>query len=168
MSFSMQAIIKTLYRLLTFLADVPFARRLIISNEYEYDDTILAPLAMTKVETSFILRNVPKLPKADELPSLQWISLVLSALSILNETEKSTNASDSSISSDNKLNSLKSIEKEIKDASGQEDLTNAVLKFKSVQQKKVSPTTKNTLSLNSNPSKLKMYLMRLTEKYRLI
>jgi len=154
MSFSIQAIIETLYRLVAFLANVPFARRLIISNEYEYDDTILAPLAMTKVQTSFILRNVPKLPKADELPSPQWVSLVLSALSILNETEKSTNASDRSISSDNKLNSLKSIDQEIKDASGQEDLTKAVLKFKSVQQKKVSPTTKNTLSLNSNPSKI--------------
>ncbi len=154
MSFSIQSIIETLYRLLKFLADVPFARRLIISNEYEYDNTILAPLAMTKVETSFILRNVPKLPKADELPSPQWVSLVLSALSILNETEKSTNASDRSISSDNKLNSLKSIDQEIKDASGQEDLTKAVLKFKSVQQKKVSTTTKNTLSLNSNPSKI--------------
>lgn len=155
MSFSMQAIIETIYRLIAFLANVPFARRLIISNKYEYDyTTILAPLAMTNVPTSFILRNLPKLPKADELPSSQWLSLVLSAISILNETEKSTNASDRLIASDNKLNLLKSIDKEIKDASGQEDLTNAVLKLKSVLQKEVSPTTKNNLSLNSNPSKI--------------
>jgi len=109
---------------------------------------------MTKVETSFILRNMPKLPKADEIPSTDWVTSVLLVLSIWSETEKSTNASDGLNSSNHKLSLLKSIDKEIKDASGQEDLTNAVLKFKSGLQKKVSPTTKNNLSLNSNPSKI--------------
>ena len=154
MSFSM-SIIENLYSLLDFLAKHTGLLGWIMSNEYEYDDKILPPLAMTKVPTIKILGYlIPKLPNADELPSPEWFASVLIALTILKETEKSTNASDRSISSDNKLNSLKSIEKEIKDASGQEDLTKAVLKFKSVQQKKVSPTTKNTLSLNSNPSKI--------------
>ncbi|WP_445246300.1 hypothetical protein [Microcoleus sp. OTE_8_concoct_300] len=47
MSFSRQQIIETLYRLVTFLATVSLARRLIVSGKYEYDYTVLAPLAMT-------------------------------------------------------------------------------------------------------------------------
>ncbi len=46
MSFSRQEIIQTLYRFVTFLATVPLARRLIVSGKYEYDYTVLAPLAV--------------------------------------------------------------------------------------------------------------------------
>ena len=131
MSFSRQQIIETLYRLVTFLATVPLARRLIVSGKYEYDYTVLAPLAMTEVSLSPI-GNLPRLPKADELPSLKWVSLVLSALSILNEAEKPANLLKSSLSNEREIDSLESIEREIRAAQGQAELTNAVLKLESV------------------------------------
>jgi hypothetical protein len=87
MSFQNQAL-TVLYGLVKFLATVPFAKRFLISNQYQYDDTVLRlpllpPLAMTKVDT--IIGGLPKLPKEDEVPDQKWISLVLSTLSLLNK-----------------------------------------------------------------------------------
>ena len=179
MSFSRQQIIETLYRLVTFLATVPLARRLIVSGKYEYDYTVLAPLAMTEVLPSPI-GNLPRLPKADELPSLKWVSLVLSALSILSEAEKSANLLKSSLSNEREINSLESskseinslesgesgidslesseseidslesIEQEIRAAQGQAELTNAVLKLESVLERKVSPRVKSNIPLTGD------------------
>ena len=149
MSFSRQEIIQTLYRFVTFLATVPLARRLIVSGKYEYDYTVLAPLAMTEVSLSPI-GNLPRLPKADELPSLKWVSLVLSALSILNEAEKPANLLKSSLSNEREIDSLESIEREIRAAQGQAELTNAVLKLESVLERKVSPKVKSSIPLTGD------------------
>ncbi|WP_293149408.1 MULTISPECIES: lipoxygenase family protein [unclassified Microcoleus] len=159
MSFSRQQIIETLYRLVTFLATVPLARRLIVSNKYEYDYTVLAPLAMTEVPLSPI-GNLPRLPNADELPSLKWVSLVLSTLSILNEAEKSANLLKSSLSNEgeidslesskSEIDSLESIDREIRAAQGQAELTNAVLKLESVLERKVSPKLKSSTPLTGD------------------
>lgn len=167
MSFWTQEIIETLYRLLSFLANVPLAKRLIISNKYEYDYTVLAPLAMTSVPPS-IISYLPQLPTADELPKQKWLSLVLStlALGVFAEIKKSTASSDNSVSNENeidsnKINLLKSIDEEIKAAKGQEDLTNAVLKLKSVlgigiteQPRPLFPDGDNELEVGSNISKI--------------
>ncbi|MCC3470149.1 MAG: hypothetical protein JGK37_30540, partial [Microcoleus sp. PH2017_06_SFM_O_A] len=153
MSFSRQQIIETVYRLVTFLATVPLARRLIVSGKYEYDYTVLAPLAMTEVSPSPIA-NLPRLPKADELPSLKWVSLVLSTLSILNEAEKSANLLKSSLSNESEIDSLESIEREIRAAQGQAELTNAVLKLESVLERKVSPKVKSSIPLTGDFSEV--------------
>jgi arachidonate 15-lipoxygenase len=153
MSFSRQEIIQTLYRLVTFLATVPLARRLIVSNKYEYDYTVLAPLAMTEVSPSPIA-NLPRLPKADELPSSKWVSLVLSTLSILNEAEKSADFLKNSLSNEHEIDLLESINREIRAAQGQAELTNAVLKLESVLEQKVYPKVKSNIPLTGDFSEV--------------
>ncbi|MDB9514714.1 hypothetical protein PN499_26275 [Kamptonema animale CS-326] len=167
MSFWTQEIIETLYRLLSFLANVPLAKRLIISGKYEYDYTVLAPLAMTSVPPS-IISYLPQLPTADELPKQKWLSLVLStlALGVFAEIKKSAASIDDSVSNENEIDSnkidlLKSINEEIKAAKGKEDLTNAVLKLKSVlglgiteEPRKIFPDGDNELEVGSNISKI--------------
>ena len=68
MSFSRKQIIETLYRLVTFLATVPLARRLIVSGKYEYDYTVLAPLAMTEIDRKSTRLNSSH-PSISRMPS---------------------------------------------------------------------------------------------------
>jgi len=165
MSFQNQAL-TVLYGLVKFLATVPFAKRFLISNQYQYDDTVLRlpllpPLAMTKVDT--IIRGLPKLPKEDELPDQKWISLVLSTLSLLKKIndKKSSEFINESVSNETEINSLESINDQIQAANGQEELTNAVLKLKSAlglgdtdKQREAHFKTENDIQLESNRSEL--------------
>jgi len=123
----MDFLVKELYRIVTLLAKVPVANRLIVSNKYEYDHQVLAPLAMTHIPD--ILWTIPKLPKKDELPTQQWVSLVIAQFSILRS--KSSLPTIAPASSGAEIDSLESISEEIRAAGGQEELKSAVLKLKS-------------------------------------
>ncbi len=154
MYFWKQEIIETLYRLLKFLATVPLANRWILSNKYEYDYKVLAPLAMTDIPPSRI-PGLPALPKKDELPNEKWLSLVLTQISILNKKNKSV--INESVSNGTEIDSLESINEQIKAAEGQEELKNAVLKLKSTlglgdidEQREVYPKAENDIQLESN------------------
>ncbi|HIK04959.1 MAG TPA: hypothetical protein IGS40_09610 [Trichormus sp. M33_DOE_039] len=158
MSFWMQEILENLYRLLSLLAKVPFARRLIISNKYEYDYTVLAPLAMTSVPPS-IIPYLPKLPKEDELPDQKWVTLVICVISLLNQKEKSSNLINESVANEHEINSLESIYEQIKAAQETADITNAVLQLKSVLKLEefddmgvVSLKTNDDIQMESNLS----------------
>jgi arachidonate 15-lipoxygenase len=154
MYFWKQEIIETLYRLLKFLATVPLANRWILSNKYEYDYKVLAPLAMTDIPPSRI-PGLPALPKKDELPNEKWLSLVLTQISILNKKNKSV--IKESVSNGTEIDSLESINEQIKAAEGQEELKNAVLKLKSTlglgdidEQREVYSKAENDIQLESN------------------
>ena len=82
------------------------------------------------------------------------MSLVLSALSILNEAEKPVNLLKSSLSNEREIDSLESIEREIRAAQGQAELTNAVLKLESVLERKVSPKVKSSIPLTGDFSEV--------------
>jgi arachidonate 15-lipoxygenase len=110
-----------IYSFVNFLAKVPVVRRLLISNQYKYDYNVLAPLAMTAVPSSTILK-LPKLPQADELPSQKWISLVLNTLVVLVNQQKST---------DSLSDLLELVGEEIQEAKEKEELINAILHLKS-------------------------------------
>jgi hypothetical protein len=82
MSPLIQETLEELYRFIIILADNRLSSWLIVSNKYEYNYNILAPLAMTDVPPSRIPK-IPALPTKDELPSEKWVSLVLTQLSLL-------------------------------------------------------------------------------------
>lgn len=124
----MDFLVKGLYRIVTFLAKVPWANRLIVSKKYEYDYQVLAPLAMTYAPPSLI-PGLPKLPAKDELPNKKWFSLVIAQMSIA--SQKSGPLMSAPGWSGAEIDSLESISEEIKAAEGEEELKNAVLKLKS-------------------------------------
>jgi arachidonate 15-lipoxygenase len=159
MSFWQQEAIIILYRFITFIAKVPFAKRLLISNSYEYNYTYIDRVPMTDVPSRTIGNlNLPNLPKEDELPDEKWVALVLGVLGVLNQKTKS-NTVNESVSNENEIDLLESINEEIKATDEQEDLTNAVLKLKSAlglgdTQRQVPIKTKNDIQLESNGSPL--------------
>ncbi|TVP66536.1 MAG: lipoxygenase [Nodularia sp. (in: Bacteria)] len=147
-------LIETIYRFVKFLARFPLARKFLISNKYEYGHTVLDPLAMTKVEKGIL--GFPKLPKENELPDEQWLSLLLGVISVLTKKEKIYNLSNESVSNDHEINSLESINTQIKAAKGKKDLTNAVLNLKSAlrigncdEQLEVRPKNVTDIQLES-------------------
>ncbi|AFZ57795.1 lipoxygenase [Anabaena cylindrica FACHB-243] len=100
-------------------------------NRYQYNYNYLEPLAMTDIPELPII-NFPLLPK-DELPSAQWLGLLLTVITILNlnNTSKSTHGNAKNIPNsdsqtdqsflDNKLSSLKNINNNISTIRDQED-----------------------------------------------
>ncbi|MBD2207412.1 lipoxygenase [Calothrix sp. FACHB-1219] len=100
-------------------------------DRYEYNYNYLNPLAMTDVPKMPLI-NLPRLPK-DELPSREWLLLVLKAISVynINNTSKASGGnvsfstddvdSDSIFLSD-KINSLETIEQEINEVKTTEDV----------------------------------------------
>ncbi|MEA5551839.1 lipoxygenase family protein [Anabaena cylindrica UHCC 0172] len=93
-------------------------------DRYEYNHDYLSPLAMTDIPNT-LFPKLPKLPK-NELPSQEWVLLLLNTLSVinLNNTSKTTNndisfSLESSLESDstflsNKLDHLEAIGKQIR------------------------------------------------------
>jgi len=158
MYFWKQEIIETLYRLLKFLATVPLANRWILSNKYEYDYKVLAPLAMTDIPPSRI-PGLPALPKKDELPNEKWLSLVLTQISILNNKEKAVRLE--SVSNEDEIDSLEVIHEQIKAAKDKKELKNAVLNLKLTlglgdthEQREVYPKAENNIQLESTFSEV--------------
>src|SRR5919199_3655838 len=161
MSLNLICLLKTiefLYRLLKVLARFPFTKSLILSDEYEYDYNVLAPLAMTHIPSSQI-PMLPAFPKADELPNEKWLALVLSTISIFVNQTTSTDIVNESVSNSNETQELELIHNKIKEAEDHEDLTNAVMKLKKALeleetdgQSKSYSKTKNDIQLESNPS----------------
>ncbi|MFB8791314.1 MAG: lipoxygenase family protein [Potamolinea sp.] len=102
-------------------------------DHYKYNHNYLKPLSMTDVP-NIPLTNLPRLPK-DEIPSRQWLLLVLKTISVsnLNNISKTTSSnisfsidspeSDSSFLA-NKLDSLEIIDKEISEQESPEELNN--------------------------------------------
>lgn len=100
-------------------------------DRYEYNYNYLNPLAMTDVPQMPLI-NLPRLPK-DEIPSREWLLLVLKAMSVynINNTAKASSGtvsfstddvdSDSVFLSD-KLNSLETIEQQINEVKTTEDV----------------------------------------------
>jgi arachidonate 15-lipoxygenase len=123
-------IIEAIYRLATILVNHTFVHRLIISDKYDYDYQILAPLAMTAIPDS-IIPKIPMLPSSDELPNPKWLALVLSALSIQAE-KKPTVSIDLSSFNEDQINPLESHHKKIEISNGREELTQAILELKSL------------------------------------
>ncbi|MBP0034127.1 MAG: hypothetical protein J7524_13325 [Roseofilum sp. Belize BBD 4] len=126
MNFLTREVTKAIYRIVTFLAQGTFANRLILSNKYEYDYQVLAPLAMTDAPPSLI-PGLPKLPAKDELPNKKWLSSVIASIA----SQKSKPPMSAPGWSGAEIDSLESISEEIQAAEGEEELKNAVLKLKS-------------------------------------
>ena len=103
-------------------------------DKYEYDYKVLAPLAMTSVseiKLAWILPTpLPYLPK-DELPTQKWLALLVSTITLLIQKGKSTDLINESVSTENTTKSLdlESIHEQIKAATEQEDLNDAVFKL---------------------------------------
>ncbi|MBD2253316.1 lipoxygenase family protein [Nostoc parmelioides] len=151
-------IIEFLYRLLKFLATVPFANNLILSNKYEYDYEVLDPLAMTYIPSSLI-PGLPAFPKADELPNEKWFALVLSTITLLVNQKTTDDVVNESVPQEKEIEDLGLINDKIKEAEGQEALTNAVMKLKKALgladtdgQSELDSKTKNDIQLESNSS----------------
>lgn len=158
MSPLIQETLEELYRFITILADNRLSSWLILSNQYEYDYEVLAPLAMTEVPPSPI-PQLPALPTKDELPSQKWVSLVLTQLSLLAKAKKPNNSRNLSIfeQKDKEINLLESINQQIEAAKEQVDLTEAVLNLKSAlgladtdEQPELFPQTETILQFESN------------------
>lgn len=161
MSPLIQETLEEIYRFIRILANNRLSSRFILSNKYEYDYEVLAPLAMTEVPPSPI-PQLPALPTKDELPSEKWVSLVLTQLSLLAKAKKSTDVTTLSVfnQEENQINLLESINQQIKSAKEQGDLTHAVLQLKSAlesrepeAQLELFPKTENTIKFFSNFSK---------------
>jgi arachidonate 15-lipoxygenase len=120
-------IIEAIYRLATFLVENTSLHGLIISGKYDYDYEVLAPLAMTAIPSNII--KIPKFPSEDELPSPQWLALVLSAISIQSE-KKPTSSTDRLKIIGNKIDSLGLLHKQIENSNEREELTQALLDLK--------------------------------------
>ncbi|HLO48897.1 MAG TPA: lipoxygenase family protein [Kamptonema sp.] len=108
-------------------------------DKYEYDDRVLAPLAMTSISeikvAGIISTPLPLLPE-DEIPTQKWLALVISSISILTIRKKQLekhptliNEFSSNQPKINLLDDLDLINEEIKAAKEQEDLKNAVFKL---------------------------------------